>query len=176
MSKNARLCSISGCDKKHFSNGLCREHHNKSVRTPTRYSYTSMLTRCYNPNFKHYENYGGRGIKVCDRWLGEDGYRYFLFDMGERPLNHTLDRIDVNSDYSPENCRWATRLEQGNNRNNNKYLEHNGEVHTSAEWSRINGYPKGTIDARLKRGWDVKSAIETPVRNKLHAEQRVRIK
>lgn len=166
MSKNARLCSISVCDKKHFSSGMCRQHYNKSVRTPTRHSYESMLTRCYNPNFKHYENYGGRGIKVCNRWLGEDGYKYFLLDMGERPLNYTLDRIDVNGDYTPNNCRWATRSEQSNNRNNNIYIEHKGESHTIAEWSKLMGFPRWTIGARLKDGWSVESAIETPIRHK----------
>lgn len=176
MNKNTKRCTISGCENKHFAMMLCRHHYNKSVRTPTRHSYESMLTRCYNPKFKHYENYGGRGIQVCSRWFGEDGYKYFLLDMGERPLNHTLDRIDVNGDYTPDNCRWATLSEQSNNRNNNIYIEHNGERRTIAEWSRLMGYHRWTIGARLKSGWSVKSAIETPIRHKLRTEQRARIK
>ena len=79
-------------------------------------THNAMKHRCSNPNHKKWILYGGRGIKVCDRWLGEDGFKNFLEDMGERPEGTTLDRINNDGNYEPTNCRWATDSEQNKNR------------------------------------------------------------
>ena len=108
--------------------------HNKTGRkTPTYMTYCAMRDRCVNPNHTNYKHYGGRNIKICDRWLGRIvGFKNFLEDMGERPPNMTLDRIDVNGDYEPSNCKWSTQKEQMANRRNNiskNYLEYSKVYH-----------------------------------------------
>ena len=85
-------------------------------RSPTKISYRCMKDRCLNPGAANYPYYGGRGITICERWLGENGYENFLADMGERPRGKTLDRIDPELGYSPSNCKWATAKEQVQNR------------------------------------------------------------
>lgn len=122
--------------------------------------YTSMKTRCYNKKCPPYKNYGGRGIKVCDRWLGPQGFINFMIDMGERPSSrHSLDRIDNNQGYFPDNCRWADNATQGNNRRTNKLLSYNGETLTEAEWAKKIGVNRGTLHERLRRGVPLERAL-----------------
>lgn len=125
--------------------------------------WTNIRQRCNNPNNPVYHNYGGRGIRVCVRW---DDFNLFYSDMGPRPsTKHSIDRIDVNGNYEPANCRWATPLEQAQNKRNHNYLTHDGKTLYLAEWVRITGIPVSVIRQRVfKLGWSVGDALTTPVR------------
>lgn len=120
-------------------------------------SWYSMNKRCYDRKTPHYSEYGGRGIKVCERWLK---FENFYADMGKRPDGNTLDRIDVNGDYCPKNCRWATKKEQANNRRNT--IIYKGETSTEASYRLGGAYY--LVWSRIKRGWNVDDAFNTPIR------------
>lgn len=127
--------------------------------------WKNMIRRCYDPKSDHYKYYGGRGILVCDRWL--ESVDNFLDDMGECPDGFSLDRIDLNGNYSPENCRWAGSITQANNKRNNRYFEYRGELLTIPELARRNGIKRSTLSMRVyEYGWEVQRAVETPVRAK----------
>ena len=133
--------------------------HNK---THTRlYSiYRSMKYRCYYKNNPSYNNYGGRGISVCEEWLNDFMAFYnWAMDNGYKD-GLTIDRINNNGNYEPSNCRWATRKQQQNNMRSNVFLEVDGEKHTIAEWSEITGLNHSTICGRLRRGKSPKEAIK----------------
>lgn len=117
-----------------------------------------MRQRCLNPRSRNYEFWGGRGIRICDRW---GRFENFLADMGEMPAGMSLDRIDVNGNYSPENCRWATHTEQMNNRRNNRMIEFQGERLSLAEWARRVGVKYHTLMARLDMGMSIERAFST---------------
>lgn len=153
------LTQSCGCLKKERSQEACKTH-GEANRT-TEYSiWSSMLTRCYNPKCRAYCNYGGRGIKVCESWRS---FTNFLQDMG-RANGRTLDRFpDNDGDYTPTNCRWATILEQSNNKRTNRLLTHDGITLSMRDWERRNGFGLNTIYRRLKNGWCVRDAIALPL-------------
>lgn len=124
----------------------CYKAKHRSWNTLTYKSWISAHQRCKNPHNHNYPYYGGRGIVVCDRWSGYDGFINFLSDMGERPSKeYTLDRIDVNGNYEPSNCRWATKIEQGNNRRNNHILIDNGIEITASQFARKHGLTQSQV-------------------------------
>ena len=115
-----------------------------------------MLTRCGNSKSDGFASYGGRGIKVCVRWMR---FESFLADMGERPDGMTLDRINNNGHYEPGNCRWATMVTQENNKSNNVVIEAEGKTQTVMQWSREKGIYYHTLLKRLQAGWNVGRAL-----------------
>lgn len=122
-------------------------------------AWNNMIQRCTNPNQTAYASYGGRGIKVCDEWLTFEG---FIKDMGMRHKKMTLERINNELGYSKDNCKWATRKEQANNRRTNVKLEYNGKVMTISQWADKVGLKKDVLKARIERGWSVERALTTP--------------
>ncbi len=118
---------------------------------PTRNTWKSMIERCYNTSHKFYPIYGGRGITVHESW--KLSYDSFTSDMGIRPEGKSLDRINSDGNYCPNNCRWATQKEQCRNRRVNRRISINGTSKTIAEWTELSGLSDGTIDQRIKRGW-----------------------
>lgn len=123
----------------------------RSGISPTYAAWKSMKYRCNCPSFIGYKDYGGRGIKVCDRWL--HSFENFLADMGERPSkNYSLDRYpDVNGDYEPSNCRWAERKAQNSNTRRNVFIEYKGETKTAAEWARLIGITQAHLKDHLEK-------------------------
>lgn len=119
-----------------------------------------MLKRCYNPNESMYYRYGGRGIAVCEEWLGVDGFQAFAHDMGEPPdIKMSLDRINGNDNYYKENCRWATRTQQNTNTVRNRMIEIDGVSRCLEEWAKLSPVSSHCIAKRLRRGWPARDAV-----------------
>lgn len=114
-------------------------------------SYRSMIDRCYRENSSNYKYYGARGIVVCDEWHSIENFEEWV-NRSNYFNGATIDRINSNGNYDPENCRWVTMREQGNNRRNSIRIEHNGEMHTIYEWSKITGINRSTLNNRYHRG------------------------
>lgn len=117
---------------------------------PAYYVWASMKDRCSNPNAKQYADYGGRGIKVCERWI--NSYENFYADMGPRPPGYSIDRIDNNLGYEPDNCRWASKKTQQRNRRHAVYVLIEGVRHRAIELADISGQKVDVIVERAARG------------------------
>lgn len=128
----------------------------KQTNSPTWISWSAMVAR-----YKWRPLYNKRGI--CERWIGEDGYINFLNDMGERPVGCSIERIDNNIGYYPDNCKWATMKEQENNRSNNNKIEYQGEIKTISQWAEQYGMSHQTLRHRLdKQGMTIEKALLSP--------------
>ena len=127
-------------------------------------SWTHMMSRCYDMKCKDYRDYGGRGIRVCERW---HTFENFYADMGDRPKYRSLDRKDNDGDYAQGNCRWATSKEQANNTRRNVKKEYNGESKTISQWAILYNLPMKALWYRLSRpGWSTEKALTTPLRGR----------
>lgn len=154
------------CNTCHLLTGSHGMHKSREFKI-----WSSMKSRCSNPNEPNYKRYGGRGIKVCDDWL--ESFVKFYRDMGNSN-GLTLDRIDVNGNYEPSNCRWATCKIQSRNKTNNIFYTYNGETLCVSEWLERISMASSTFCNRIKRGWSFEKSITTPVRAKSNNHYNIR--
>lgn len=154
--------------------GCLKRPHGQSY-SPTYSSWAAAMSRCHKRSDISFPNYGGRGIKVCERFKN---FSSFLAGVGERPSKqHTIDRIDANGNYScgecdqclangwVANCRWATKSEQANNRRSTVFLTFNGATKSATEWAFAYGLGRSLVSTRIRKGWSVEAAITTPPKN-----------
>ncbi len=125
-------------------------------------SWKKMKERCLKPDNPSFNDYGGRGITICERWV--NSFENFFADMGYKPKDYSIERINNELGYNPENCKWATRAEQNANTRRNVYITHNGETLMIRDWSRRLGGDDWLVGGRLAAGWDEIRAITQPVR------------
>ncbi len=122
--------------------------------------WANAIYRCRTPTCPGYENYGGRGIRFCERW---QDFENFLADMGPCPPKLTLDRIDNDGNYEPGNCRWASRKGQANNRRTSQWFTYKGEKRTASEWCERLKMNKASFWSRIRLGWSIDRIVETPI-------------
>lgn len=126
-------------------------------------TWKNIKSRCNNQNMTAYCCYGGRGIKVCEEWQN-DFMAFYSWAIANGYLEGlTIDRIDVNGNYEPSNCRWVTMREQSNNTRRNHLIEYKGETHTISEWARITKINVHTLSNRINRGWSIERALTEKV-------------
>lgn len=158
LQENSRICCPC-------SESYC--HHGKSY-TRLYHIWQNMKRRCYDPNHEMYEFYGGKGISVCDEWLGKDGPGNFIQWALKNGYSDdlTIDRIENDGIYEPSNCRWATPREQNFNRNVTVYATINGESKPLIVWCEEYGIGYSCVRSRIKRGWSVERAVTEPVKKR----------
>lgn len=153
-------CGSHRCRKQRSDSNGGYALHDKALRIPEYAVWSRMKYRCSNPSSPRYRDYGARGVFVCERW---QHFELFIKDMGHRPSSdHSIDRIDNNGPYSPENCRWATRSDQMRNRRNSVWLEYNGKRRIMADWARLTGLPEKLLQNRKKLGWADEKILTVP--------------
>lgn len=146
-------------NKRNFKHGDCL----RLKESPEHSAWRNMKDHCFNPRNRMYKYYGGRGVKVCKRWV--KSYVNFVFDMGRKPSKeYSLDRINVNGNYTPKNCRWATAKEQTSNRRINRWFTYKGVTKHLDDWARESKIGFSTFKTRIYRGWPFIKALLTPVR------------
>lgn len=149
-----------GCLQRERASKACTTHGMRF--SPEWRTWRHIKDRCYNPNTERYPHYGGRGIKVCDRWL--NSFENFYADMGKKPEGYSIERINIDGDYSPENCKWIALRDQANNKKNNKFVTFKGKTQTVAQWAEELGFNKQTLYSRLNGyGWSVEKSLTTPI-------------
>jgi|SRR6185312_6004164 len=158
LSGNTNSCGCFKIENTKRVNSTHGQSRRNGQRTAEYRAYYALKNRCYNKKCKSYPDYGGRGIKVCDRWL--NSFENFFEDMGKKPsANHSIDRINVNGNYEKYNCRWATRKQQANNVRNNILVTYKNKTQSLSVWcDELNlKYPR--TKARLKLGWSIEDSF-----------------
>lgn len=152
-------CKSCGCLRKESTSKRFKTHGLSNTRLF--YIWNCMKERCYNRLYPKYKDYGARSVKICDEWLN-DFMSFYNWAMNSGyQENLTIDRIDVNGDYEPSNCRWRTNKEQQRNRRNNRYITINDKTHCLSEWCEMLGLNYHTVLQRLNAyHWDIKRALE----------------
>lgn len=158
--KNGSVKSC-GCEK-------IKPHHVTHNRSKCEMfgTWKQMISRCSNPSNKKYSDYGGRGISVCEEWLNFDKFNDWVNSVGGRPNGYTLDRIDTNGNYCPDNCRFVPWSIQASNKRTSHLIEYKGEVKALSVWAKELCIPYYIIEHRINRGWNVERALTTPVAKK----------
>lgn len=171
-----RKAVIQGRTLRNGTSTSCGKHkkptnliHGKS-KTRLWVVWCGMKQRCYNPNSTHYKSYGARGIKICDEWLDFQNFHDWAYANGydeNAPKGKcTIDRIDNNKGYSPDNCRWISIKEQANNKQQSVWVKINGETKTLMEWCKVYNIKYHTVVGRIDNGWTAQRAITTPILTK----------
>lgn len=127
-----------------------------------------MISRCHNPRDTAYKDYGGRGIEVCNYWKGENGMENFYENMGDKPKDMTLERINNSEGYSKTNCKWGNWFNQHRNKRNNVFIEYNGVKLCVVDWAKKIKMSRQVIHYRLKLGWEPKDIINTKLNYRRH--------
>jgi hypothetical protein len=167
---------VTGCDLRsgrvnscgcYKSEKITKENTTHGLKQHRIYKiYYNMIARCYNDKTSHFKDYGGRGITICDEWLGESGFvNFYDWSMKNGYSNDlSIDRIEVNGNYEPNNCRWATNEEQANNKRKTIYIEINGETKTLKQWCEFYNLNYNSVRYRIKSGWNKTLALTTPIK------------
>lgn len=164
-----------GCHRNEVMSVIKRTHgasgYKGKDRGPLYVTWSDIRRRCYTPSAINFQHYGGRGIKMCDRWKdgesGMTGYECFVADMGPKPSRrHTVERKDTNGDYGPSNCEWATRDAQARNKRNNRWVVFGGQRMIITDAIKASGIPPWTVHERLAAGWSEDRALTQPVRKR----------
>lgn len=152
-----------GCYQKDLIAQVGKSHATHGLSHTRLYAiWNGMVRRCHNPKAQRYDDYGGRGITVCDEWKNDFmAFREWALSNGYRD-DLSIDRKDNDKGYSPENCRWATDLDQANNMSSNKLLTYNGKTQNMKQWSEELGISYMALICRFERGWSVEKALSTP--------------
>lgn len=164
-SGNTQSC---GCLQKEKVKEIGYNNNKNKIPIKIRNTLYRMRTRCYNPKSSQYKYYGARGISICEQWMDKENGMLFFYKWAIQngyKEGLTIDRIDVNGNYEPNNCRWATIQQQANNKRNTRYLIYNNEKHTIFEWAKITNIPLKTIRNRVNKGNDIHKIFNKHIGN-----------
>lgn len=162
----ARSTKSCGCSRHIRPLGCGKKHGLSNSRVYN--IWRGMIARCSKPKTTHYKYYGGKGLKVCDRW---SIFQNFIDDMGIPENNQSIDRIDGSKGYFKENCRWVTSMQQMSNTKKNHFLTFNGETLHISGWARKIGMNKRTLLYRIESGWSIKRALTEPLNSSIGKNQ-----